>query len=65
MTVQSKEASVSLKNILIDLMKGLGEKKMISSTIVVIILFLIHVKNKNRHVEEIKIKRHDRDKRKV
>ena len=65
MATQSKEASVNMKSMLTDLLIGTRKKQLISSTILLIILFLIHVKNKNGNAVEIKLKINDKDKRKV
>ena len=65
MAVHSKEAASSMKNMLTELLVGSRKKQLISSTILLIVLFLVHVKNKNGSGEEIKIKLHHRDKKKV
>jgi hypothetical protein len=55
MGVQSKVASAQIKDILVDLFVGSRKKQLISSTIILIILFLLHVRNKNSK-DELKIK---------
>ena len=64
MAVQSKEAS-SMKNMLTELLVGSRKKQLISSTILLIVLFLVHVKNKNGSGGEVTIKLHHKDKKKV
>lgn len=65
MAVQSKEAAASIKETLINMLIGTGKKQFISSTIILIILFLVHVKNKNSSIDDLKIKYSDKDKKKV
>ena len=65
MAVHSKEASSTMKNMLTDLLVGSRKKQLISSTILLIVLFLVHVKNKNGNTDDIKIKLHHKDKKKV
>jgi hypothetical protein len=65
MAIQSKEASLNMKNMLIDMLVGSTKKKMISSTILLIIVFLIHVRMKQSSRKEIKLNLKDKDKRKV
>lgn len=65
MAVQSKEASLNMKNMLIDMLIGTSKKKLISSTILLIIVFLIHVRNKQSTKKEIKLNLKDKDKKKV
>ena len=65
MAVQSKEASLNMKNMLIDMLIGTSKKKLISSTILLIIVFLIHVRNKQSTRKEIKLNLKDKDKKKV
>ena len=54
-----------MKNMLLELLVGSRKKQLISSTILLIVLFLVHVKNKNGNVEDIKIKQYHKDKKKV
>jgi hypothetical protein len=65
MAVLSKEASLNMKNMLIDMLIGTSKKKLISSTILLIIVFLIHVRNKQSTRKEIKLNLKDKDKKKV
>ena len=54
-----------MKTMLIDLLMGSRKKQLISSTIILIIFFLIHVRNKKDSTDDIKIKLLDKDKKKV
>ena len=53
-----------MKTMLIDLLMGSHKKQLISSTIILIILFPIHVRNKKNSTDDIKFKLLDKDKKK-
>ena len=50
---------------LLELLVGTRKKQLVSSTILLIIMFLIYIRNKNSQAEEIKVRFTDRDKKKV
>lgn len=59
MAGQSKVAipqSATFKDVLFDLLVGSNRKKVLSATVLVIIAFLIYMKNKKSATENIKIK---------
>ena len=65
MATQSKEVAANMKEILVELLMGSRKKQLVSSTILLIIMFLIYVRNKNGQTPEIKFKLSDRAKKKV
>ena len=57
MAIQSKEAAaLDFKSMLLDLLIGTRKKKMISGAILLIIAFLLHVRNMNGSTDNMKIK---------
>ena len=62
MADQSKMASANFTSFLIDILAGSRNKQLVSATILLIIGFLLHIKNKKSYTENIKFKQ---DKTKV
>lgn len=65
MASQSKLAAVDMKKVLLDMFVGTTKRKVVSSTILLIIAFLIYVKNIKSGTDQIKIKLKDKDFKKV
>ena len=65
MAAQSKVAESSWNTVLADLLIGSRKKKFISGAILVIIAFLIHIRNLQSSTDNIKIKPRTTDKKKV
>lgn len=65
MATQSKVESVNWKNLFTDLFIGTRKKQFISGAILIIIAFLIHIRNQNNGPDTMKLKPKDKDKKKV
>lgn len=66
MAEQSKMATgVDIKAILIDILVGTTNKKLITGSILLIIAFLLHVRNSNGSGSNLKVKIKDGNKKKV
>ena len=66
MTTQSKVASsINLKEFLKDMFIGTRKRKFVSAAILLIIGFLIHIKNMKTGADQLKIKLRDKDAKKV
>ena len=66
MTTQSKVASsINLKEFLKDMFIGTRKRKFVSAAILLIIGFLIHIKNMKTGADQLKIKLKDKDAKKV
>jgi hypothetical protein len=65
MSSQSKIAAVDLRKVLEDILIGTTKRKFVSSTILLIIAFLIYVKNIKSGTDQLKIKLKDKDMKKV
>lgn len=66
MTTQSKVASsINLKEFLKDMFIGTRKRKFVSAAILLIIGFLIHIKNMKTGADQIKLKLRDKDIKKV
>ena len=65
MAIQSKVESSDWLDVMRDLLLGTRKKQMISGAILVIIAFLIHIKNLNSGAENLKLKPRTKDKKKV
>lgn len=59
MAAQSKIESVDIKSILFDLLLGTRKKQLVSGAILVIIAFLIHIRNLKSSTDNIKLKPKD------
>lgn len=55
MATQSKVAPADMKNFLIDMLVGTRKKKFITAAILLIIGFLIHVRNIKSSTEQMKV----------
>ena len=64
MPVQSKMADPSAQQIIQDLLIGNNKRKLVSATILLIIGFLIHIKNKKPEVDSLKLSRLEKEKTK-
>ena len=64
MPVQSKMADPSAQQIIQDLLIGNNKRKLVSATILLIIGFLIHIKNKKPEVDSLKLSRLEKEKSK-
>lgn len=56
MAEQSKVAVVTLKDAIINLLAGSRKKQVVSATILLIIGFLLHIRNKKSYTETLKLK---------
>lgn len=65
MATQSKVESVDWKKLLTDLFIGTRKKQFISGAILIIIAFLIHIRNQNNGTESLKLKPGQKDKKRV
>ena len=66
MASQSKVAQgVDIKAIILDVLFGTRNKKMITGAILIIIGFLLHVRNSNGNASNLKIKMSEKDKKRV
>lgn len=65
MATQSKVESVDWKSLLSDLFIGTRKKQFISGAILIIIAFLIHIRNQNNGTDSLKLKPKEKDKKKV
>ena len=65
MATQSKVESNDFLDVIRDLLLGSRKKQMVSGAILVIIAFLIHIRNLNNGSDNIKLKPRIKDKKKV
>lgn len=61
MTTQSKIVAQNIKDLLLDMLIGTRKKKFITAAILLIIGFLIHVKNMKSGTDQIKVKLREKD----
>ena len=62
MPVHSKVADPTAAQIIQDLLVGNNKRKMVSATILLIIGFLIHIRNKKPEVDTLRLSRLDKEK---
>lgn len=62
MPVHSKVADPTVAQIIQDLLIGNNKKKMVSATILLIIGYLIHIRNKKPEVDTLRMSRLDQEK---
>ena len=62
MPVHSKVADPPAAQIIQDLLIGNNKRKMVSTTILLIIAFLIHIRNKKPEVDTLRLSRLDKEK---
>lgn len=55
----------NIRSVFMDLLLGTRKKKLISGAILLIIAFLLHVRNMNANAETMKLKLRDKDRKKV